>query len=140
MVELVNLSPYQEYDIRLRGKPSHDTEGQFYSPYQNLTVRTLPAGEDILTVPSHRPLCSSSSSSFLSHGGLPGGGVLTGEEREEGQALLETHRSRSDKRPGLQVLCQRQLDDCQLLSQHRTCLIRGGTFQIDNSEQGAILP
>ena len=49
VIHLSGLTPYQDYTIRLRARPSLDLSRTIYSPWLNFTFQTLPDGQLILS-------------------------------------------------------------------------------------------
>ena len=45
VIHLSGLTPYQDYTIRLRARPSLDLSRTIYSPWLNFTIQTLPDGQ-----------------------------------------------------------------------------------------------
>ena len=54
VIHLSNLTPNQDYSIKLRARPSLDLSRTIYSPWLNFSIQTLPDGkvfsEDVLCI------------------------------------------------------------------------------------------
>ena len=48
VLHLSDLTPYQNYSISLRARPSLDLSRTLYSPWLNFSIQTLPDGQLIL--------------------------------------------------------------------------------------------
>ena len=48
VIHLSNLTPNQDYSIKLRARPSLDLSRTIYSPWLNFSIQTLPDGQSIL--------------------------------------------------------------------------------------------